>query len=241
MSPWPRGLLLSGAVCLALCLPVFFWGVQQVLPGFDAMRVSSRAYAFVALPLSFLIGSGWDRLAARPGGGAPRRAVLALVALALVLESLPRRSYLAPRPLPDEAAFPAYAHWIARTGDVRAYYELPAPSAPHGELVAMYFGSLHWRPLVNGFSASTPQQTRDIGRLCTPLPGPGCLDVLEGLGVTHLVLHWQGLPWHPEPRVRRRPTEQRPRFERDIAAWGGRVVFRDGATVVYTLRRDRRS
>jgi hypothetical protein len=241
MPPWPRGLLLSGALCLALCLPVFFWGAQHVLPGFDAMRVPSRAFAFVALPLSFLVGAGWDRLSGRPGKSVLLRAGMAVLALSLVVESLPRRAYLAPWPIPDEAGFPAYARWIADADDVNAYYEFPATSAPYGEIVAMYFGSLHWKPLVNGFSGSIPQTTQDIARLCTPLPAPPCLDALEGLGVTHLVLHWQGLPWHPQPRVRRRPTEQRARFERDIAAWGGRVVFSEGSTVVYTLRRGRRS
>jgi hypothetical protein len=36
--------------------------------------------------------------------------------------------------------------------------------------------------------------------------------------------------------VRRRAIQQRPRFETDIAAFGGHVAFTDGSTVVYALK-----
>jgi hypothetical protein len=235
MPAWPRGLLLCGAVSAPLCLPMVFWGVQQVVPGFDGMRVPARAFAGAALPLAYLVGTGWDQLRRRGASGSIPRIAVPTLALAVAFESLPRYEVLNWASLPDEEAFPAYARCIAETEGVRAYYELPPTRVAEGELVAMYFGSLHWRPLVNGYSGSVPEVTYEIDRACRPVPDRGCLQLLGRLSVTHVVLHWTGLPWHPGRHERPRAARLRPGFEADLRESGGRAVFKDGSTVVYAL------
>jgi hypothetical protein len=234
MPTWPRGLLLGGAVALPLCLPMVFWGARYVLPGLSGMRVPWRAYALVSLPLAYLAAAGWDALQRRGRGGVLLRAAALALGLAAVAEGLPRRETLQWQPLPDEPEFPAYARFIAGSPEVRAYVELPPARVPYGELVAMYFQSIHWRPLVNGYSGYIPPSAYEMSRLLNPLPGLDGVQELKRLGVTHLVVHWEALPWHTGP-TRRRALFRRPSFEAAVEQSGGRPVFSDGSTVVYAL------
>jgi hypothetical protein len=98
----------------------------------------------------------------------------------------------------------------------------------------MYFQSIHWRPLVNGYSGYIPPSAYEMSRLLNPLPGLDGVQELKRLGVTHLVVHWEALPWHTGP-TRRRALFRRPSFEAAVEQSGGRPVFSDGSTVVYAL------
>ncbi len=237
MPVWPRGLILAGAVAVPLCLPMVFWGAGHLLPGLAGMRVSARAFALASLPLAYLAASGWDRLWSLGRGRPLLRAVPLLLAVAAVAEGLPRGERIRWWPVPDEADFPAYARFIAASTAVKAYLELPPSRVPSGEVVAMYFQTLHWRPLVNGYSGHVPPSAREIGLLLRPLPDVLGLRALKERGITHVVAHWEALPWHVGP-TRRRALLQRPSFEAAVDEVGGRPVFVDGSTVVYALSPD---
>ena len=233
MPVWPRGLVLSGAVTLPLCLPAFFWLASTVLPGMAGMRSPGRAFAFVALPLAYMVGAGWDRLWST--GGRRRLVPLALAAL-LVAESVGGRPTGEREPLPDEARFPAYAYWIAAHEEVRAYVELPRGRPPHAETVPMYLQTLHWRPIANGYSARHPPSYRELSRLCRPFPDLEGLRLLEARGITHVVVHWRALPWQPGPRVRARVPRARGAFVAALRQHRARRVLVDGHTVIYDIR-----
>jgi hypothetical protein len=234
MPAWPRGLLLGAAVALPLCLPMVFWGARFFIPGLGGMRVSSRVYALVSLPLAYLVAVGWDTLRRRGRGGMLSQATALVLSLAVVAEGLPNRQMMMWQSIPDEPEFPPYARFIARSADVQAYVELPPARVLYGEIVAMYFQSLHWRPLVNGYSGYIPPSARELARLLNPLPGLDGVQELQRIGVTHLVVHWKALPWHAGP-TRRRALFRRPSFEAAVEQVGGRPVFSDGSTFVYVL------
>ena len=130
MPDWPRGLLASGAVSLVLCLPVFFWAAQQSVPGMGGMRVPARAFAFVALPLAYLVGAGWDWLKEQAGARPRWRLALPLLALAVIVEGLPQGIRGTWASVPEEDHFPGYARWIASTPRKSARTSSCRPPAP---------------------------------------------------------------------------------------------------------------
>jgi len=234
MPVWPRGLLVSGAVMLVLCLPAFFWLVSTVMPGMGTMRVSGRAFAFVALPIAYVAGVGWDHLRSRGQRRPPWRFVLAMIALTLVFEAW-RWAPAGPR-IPEEPDFPPYAHWIAEHAEVGAYLELPLGRVPFHETVPMYLQTLHWRPLANGYSARLPQSFQELKTLCHPFPGPDAIKRLSERGITHIVVHWKPLSWHPGPRARRRVRSGRKDFEQTLRACRAGRVFAGDDVEIFDIR-----
>jgi hypothetical protein len=232
-SLWPRGLVASGAIMLLLCLPLFFSAARAVVPGMAPLRVPTRAFALAAFPLAFLVASGWDRVADLVRHRRMWAPITVIVALALVVESLPRLP--AWRPIPAPSAFPAYTRWIERHPEVGAYLELPLGREPYWEAAPMYLQTLHWRPLANGYSAVLPASFREIARLCRPFPDASALATLAGLGITHIVVHSVFPPWYPGPTIRRRVERFRPAFEQTLAEIGARCVFSEPGTRVYAL------
>jgi len=54
----------------------------------------------------------------------------------------------------------------------------------------MYFATLHWKPLVNGYSGYIPEHYAELMRnCCYPLPDQEQLGQLRRWGVTHVLLH----------------------------------------------------
>lgn len=221
IDPWPRGLLAAGAVTAALSFPILFGPLARLLPGLAAIRVPARFDVFTSLAIVWLAAAALDRRlggsaapAADPGrpttaarrtapGRRRRAAALALVAALLLLEVCPRRFTW--QEIEDEDDFPDVVQWIADQPDVQAVLEIPLAdtSTSVGSLVDisyMYYATLHWKPLVNGFSAHEPLATSWLReRCCWPAPDPETMARLRRWGVTHLVIHrselehWQQL------------------------------------------------
>ncbi len=231
IDPWPRGLLAAGAVSAALTFPIFFDLAARLLPGFAAMRVPARFNAFTSLAIAWLAAaaldariSGWNLRSAR------RRAALLAAAGALVLLEI------CPRPLnwveiEDEDDFPDVAAWIADQPDVKAVLEIPLndPSQPNPNLVDisyMYYGTLHWKPLVNGYSAHAPYAWDWLQqRCCWPAPDASTLARLRSWGVSHLLIHRSELPlW------------QRQQLDRWETTGQADLLYSGGGDRVYRIR-----
>jgi hypothetical protein len=225
MDVWERGLAFVGVTCFALTQCVAFVPLARVLPGLDGMRVPARFYVFVSLALAFFAARGTDALLARVRGRGGRLALIGGLALLLAVE-------LAPQPvrwlhLPQEADFPAVYHWIARQDDVTALIELPI-TASSREALYMYFSTLHWKPIANGFSGHRPPSHRRLTQAMSFLPDGQGLDLLRELGISHAVVHL---------RKGRRVGELR-RWELRFAQGPERrveLVFRSGPDRVYRL------
>ncbi len=180
-------------------------------PFFKAMRVPSRFGILTNFAIATLAGLGaawvWAWLAPRV---APERrrlvggALTALLALAILGEL-----YSVPLPLQRVDLSPAAAapyEWLARQPDDGAVMEFPAEVASRATSLAMYWSTLHWKPLVQGYSGFAPRSYGDsikwftgdlkrpngtVARRVSQVNGQN-IGVLQDLGVRYLVFHRHG-------------------------------------------------
>jgi hypothetical protein len=183
---WERGLALSGLLCFLLTFPWIYAPLMRVIPGMSGMRVPPRFYTFLSLTLVFFAGRGVDFLRERVRAPRARAALVAALAAGLVVELAPRP--LRWGPLEREEDFPAVYRWIARTPEVRALIELPIHRDAR-ENQYIYYSTLHWKPLANGYSGYIPPAHERLAETIHFVPEQDGLDLLRELGISHLVIH----------------------------------------------------
>lgn len=187
LSPWERAILLSGIVTFFLTFPVVYEPLMRWVPGLSGMRVSARFYTFVSLAIAWFAARELDRWLRHAGSPALRSAAAAVLAAILLVDLAPTPFKWFPSP-PDGDLPPVY-HWLARQQDVDAVLELPMPD-DSTDINYMVAATLHWKPLVNGFSGYLPDvYTRFREACCWPMPNPVQLATLRDWGVTHILLH----------------------------------------------------
>lgn len=208
MDPWERGLTLAGAASFLLSFPLLYIPTMLAVPGMRGMRVPARFAVFSGLVLVYFAARGLDGLLARLHHPSARRLALAALSLFVFLELLPRP--LSWMPVEREEEFPEVYRWLAGRGDVRALIEIPLRPADASEAAYMYYSTLHWKPIANGFSGFIPPTySRITEKVQGFLPDAEGLDRLSRAGITHLVVHADRLggPWRrvrdPEGAVRR--------------------------------------
>ena len=210
----------------ALTFPWIYAPLMRIVPGMSGMRVPARFYAFVSLTLVYFAARGVDVLRERMRGPRTRAALVAVLAAGLLLELAPRPLRWG-KPLPREEAFPAVYRWIAREPAVRALIELPIHDDMRENLY-IYYSTLHWKPLANGYSGYIPESHRRLTERIRFLPDSGGLDLLRDLRISHLVVHAQT----PGRKAALRDWEGR------FAAGEGRRaerVYQEGDDWVYRL------
>ena len=156
----------------------------DVIPGFGMLRAPARFGIVVALSLAVLAGVGVTRLVRgrREGWVATGLVLVALVELAAV----PYPHYDAPR-------FPAAYQMLARlpAGPVAEFpfFEERADFPRHSYYLAG--STLHWRPLVNGYSDLIPQDFRNMVDDLAAFPTRRALDILNRHRTRYVLLHRQ--------------------------------------------------
>jgi hypothetical protein len=186
-DPFVTSLLASGALCLWLSLPVGFTTLNRQLPGMSGMRVSHRFFVFALLALAYLGARGLEAAGRRIPSRRLRLAFVVVLSAAAVVEAMPRRwEWVRVPERPQE--FPAYARHLAAAEGVGAYVSVPL-LGDYRETERMHHQTLHWKPMVNGYSARFASSYRSIAELFAPLPDRAGLERLRALGVTHLVVH----------------------------------------------------
>ncbi|HXO21697.1 MAG TPA: hypothetical protein VOA87_17430, partial [Thermoanaerobaculia bacterium] len=195
-DPWERGLALSAALCFLLSHPLVYVPLMRIVPGLAGMRVPARFAAFLSLSVVFFAARGLDRLLPRMARRSTRALAWSALAIALFVE-------LAPLPIRwvaifPESEFPEVYQWLAGRSDVRALAEIPFHSNSK-ETAYMYYSTLHWKPIANGFSGYIPPSHDELASRLRPLPDADDLDFMAGLGITHLVVHTWDLSgkWNP--------------------------------------------
>lgn len=222
---WGRGLALSGLICFALTFPVVYAPLMRVVPGLSGMRVPARFYAFVSLTLVYFAARGVDFLRERISYPQARAALVAALAIVLAVE-------LAPQPfrwvsLPREESFPEVYRWIARQPDVKAILELPIYRNAR-ETRYIYYSTLHWKPLANGFSGYDPPSHQRLTSQIRFLPEGAALDLLREMWISHIVVHADG----PLRREGLRKWEQRFATGPDRQV---ELVYRSGSSAVFRV------
>jgi hypothetical protein len=214
VDPWHRGLLLGGLLSFALSFPVIYFPLMHVVPGLHSMRAPARFAAFVSLAVAFLMAWGLDRLAeraglagqARPAGqarhtgragqGRHRFAAAAAAVGAVGAWSLAGAVLaveLAPRPVRwvrvlQESEFPEVYSWISGRPEIHALVEVPL--RPNWtEAAYMYYSTRHWKPIANGYSSFVPASYDELAPKVRLLPEADGFELLERMGISHLVVH----------------------------------------------------
>jgi hypothetical protein len=182
-------------------VPLPYRALYGWVPGFSSLRYPYRFGVLTTLALALLAAGGWARLVRGRALAWPLTAAM-LAAVLLEYRQAPLR--LVPVEV-GGAVPPAYA-WLAAHGAGRPVLEWPV--APPGDLRAgyqqaraMYFGTWHWQPLLNGYTAYEPPSHQLAFLLAQRLPDPESLRTLTELtGVRLLLLH--RAPLGPEARRR---------------------------------------
>lgn len=241
--------LLAGVLCLGPSLHLFgrstnlplpYRFLYYVVPGFKALRTPARFDIMIALSLAVLSGyavkglmdwaRGRDGVLLSAGVGF---AVLALLVLDVMTVALP----MAPVPLKKD--FPAVYTWLERQPGDAPTVEVPlADYRPTSkseidekqwlelEPARTYYSTLHWKKLLNGFSAFIPRSYVDAARAMEGFPSRDSIHFLEGLGIEYVLVHSAEL----EPGDLQR-IEQWAAQHDDI-----RLVKRSGPDYVYAVR-----
>jgi hypothetical protein len=174
--------------------------LYRFVPGFDALRVPSRFAMLVAFCLAGLVAIGVAVI-----GDDRRRRLVALVAAALIaIEFVPApfpingnstsyaRADLAPLPdtVESGAGAPPVYRFVATLPSNTAILELPL-GEPAFDIRYMFYSTLHWKPLVNGYSGGEPAEYE---LLETSLQDIGtrpdrAWQALVDSGATHVIMH----------------------------------------------------
>jgi hypothetical protein len=200
--------------------------------GFDGLRVPARFAMIVTLMLAVLGGYGAAAIARRRGGGI----VLGVLAAAFLFEAgaapfiingmSPVRGFNTPeaRLFPGSRA-PAIYTSVTHLPPGSVLAELPIGQTDF-DLRAMFYSTVHWRPLVNGYSGFFPLHYGRATFALNEIPRhPGVsIDTLRELGATHAIVH-EGAFLDAEGRETTAVLRGR----------GAREIFRDGPDVLLAL------
>jgi hypothetical protein len=159
--------------------------LYRLVPGFDFSRVPSRLTVLTVLALAVLAGMGAERWRARrpfPG---------ILVLLLVELAAFP----LDARPYPVDISPMDGALAKMEPGPVAAF-PIPDPrdtiAAASRHSLYMLHSTIHFLPLVNGYSGFTPERHDRLFRELASFPSENGLSELERISVRYVVFHRSG-------------------------------------------------
>jgi len=193
----------------------YAWSFQWLLP-LRALRVPARWALLGSLGLSLAASAGASRL--------PRRVFWPVVLLAVA------EAWVSPfptAPVPNGGEPPAVYHFLAASSR-GPLVELPLATST-GEAFRLepqrlYWSTLHWRPMVNGYSGYTPAPYRELARLLDDGRSAQALALLAAWNVTTVVAHLDEMD-----------EEARLAWQEPRRLEGLREIFRDDGTRVFEL------
>jgi hypothetical protein len=169
--------------------------------------------------------------AAAGRGGSGRGATVASATVVAVLmggllaDWVPREMHLRLRRFPTLAEVPPAHRWLAAHGSGRPLLEVPVRrggfAAAEAQARAQYFSSVHWLPLLGGYSGYRPAFLDVYADLGALLPATKALQTLVNIVDVGWILVHTG-----ELSPARREEWSRPAGLEEVARFGDDVVFR---------------
>ncbi len=206
------------------------------LPGFDSMRVPARFGILYGLSVAGLaaVGVNWllgwvatwrlKAIAGRTVG----IGLAVILCLGISIESLNRP--FAPVPLATREQAPPVYRWLATQSDA-VVLELPFVIPDHPDQTGMlgdlyqFYSLYHQRPVVNGSANVLPKGYKALYYELREGPTPRALSILQGLGVTDLVVHYDQLSGEVADRTRTLLDGGTTQAQQQVA-FGNDVVYR---------------
>lgn len=185
-----RAVVLSGALLAVVEFGAVFARFATVVPGLAGLRAPTRVHFFVLLAAAVLAGSALGSARRRFGARSPMRlapfAALPLLVLEAWVRPIPQGAALEPE---RAEQLPPHVRWLG-SHPVRAVAHLPFVSG-EVEVARMWRARFHHRPIANGHSGYLARTFLYFRRECrTPMRAISsrCLDALDALGISHLVV-----------------------------------------------------
>ena len=198
IAAWRRGLprvgwavLAAGAVALALSFGPSPTGWSPFdllarLPGLSLLRAPARLALLVMLALALLSALGISALRARYGrsgalaGGA---LALAILAEAFVVDF--------PAGKPQVFPVPEVYHRLASLppGAVLSLPAYRATPEAFRDADYLYFSTVHWRPIVNGYGRQEPPAHAALMQTLNAFPAAAAVQALRSIGVRYVILN----------------------------------------------------
>lgn len=180
----------GAAVALQLALGfnglIYPWLYEWVVP-FRGLRVPARADILILLATGVLAGFGLARLIATVRRRSLATAIAALTIAVASIESLARPQF--------QEVDRRVSHWYPwlRTIPDAVVFEWPV-TVPWRlydmlDVKYMYRSTLHWRPLLNGYSGHFPPSYTELLLVAQSFPDTESLTYLQQRGATVLVVH----------------------------------------------------
>lgn len=222
-AAWVR--YFSGFLLVSFLLSFGSIGPYELLyrhaPGFDALRAVARIHILTLFCLSVLAAFGVRSLLAR----APAARRLSLGCLLLVLLTVEHLAV--PLPLeeaPDRDALPAVYGWLASQPRPAPTLELPLQEGHRRPCERTYFSTMHWQPMVDGYSGYIPPFYEELRWRWRNLPSIQTLSDARQLGVRYVILHRDQLSKR-EHSVWRRLAPESLDWMRRVATFGEDEVW----------------
>lgn len=205
-----------------LQIPMPYVALYEIVPGFSSIRVPTRFVIIVSAGLAALGGLTFARLLSR----APYAPLAAAALFALALAGT------TPAPRPVMAAnlhgpLAAPYRWLADQPGPGAVLEIPAQTSEMDAIENlrssryMVASSLHWRPLLNGYTAYPPSSAGFFAAAIRELPSREALQLLvDTTDLRWILLHRDALTAAEAARWPSRP----PALER-VARFGDTEIF----------------
>ncbi len=203
--------------------------LYEHVPGFDGLRAVPRIHILTLFSLAALAAFGLQGLLDSSRRWVRRAAVTVVPVLALAeLVSVPVPMVR----VPVGRELPGVYHWLAAEGGRAPVLELPIEHHKEGrrknaeEIFRVYASTLHWRPLVNGYSGWPAPSYVELRRRWQVRPPARVIEDARTLGVRELVLHIDRLEAAKALAVHDALAVMTP---------PARLLFDDGAAEVWAL------
>jgi hypothetical protein len=160
------------------------------LTPFKGLRAPGRFGILVLLGVSVLAAYGAARLLSRTPASW-RRPLALLLGGVMLLEYQTAQAYMETLPVNP----PDVYRWLSREphGTVTVEYPLPLPEAvPLNDPFYMYFSTMHWQPLLNGYSGHYPVSYMQMLESQRTFPDDASIAALRARGVKAIIVHANG-------------------------------------------------
>jgi len=177
--------LVGFVISLGLNTPLYSV-LSSVLFIYNGLRAPARASILVFLALAGLVAFGWARIEPALKRWAPAATIAVAVAL-LAEYATVQTSWLIADPRPPEVY-----QWLARQPR-SVVLELPLTTPDRLDLVPdgtyMFRSTLHWQPILNGYSGFFPKSFMELTERMRPFPDETSIAYLKERQVDLVVVH----------------------------------------------------
>ncbi len=187
------------ALLLSLGPKAYIYSIlHYTIPGFDTMRVPARFASVGMLGIGILSGFAVKYMLGDIKKGIKKPIIYIILSLILLeYNYIPLSFKKVNKEIP-----PVYT-WLKNEKDDFAIVELPVPERKETvilDLKYMYFSTIHWKKLVNGYSGFFPPDYEEKNRILSSFPSKKSIALMKRLRVKYVIIHFR--KYYPADRLR---------------------------------------